>query len=83
MFDQAVARLRGLREEMRAANVGAAEMQGWMDAIDLVIRDLLEVERRARYQEVFALGAALVDVAMEGPPAPQAARRERQASVLT
>jgi hypothetical protein len=67
IFDQAVARLRGLREEMRADSVGATQMQRWIDAIDLAIGDLLEIERRARYQEVFALGAALVDVAMEGP----------------
>ena len=94
MFDQAVARLRGVREDMRAASVEATQMRDWMDAIDQSIGDLLEVERRARYREVFALGAALVDVTLDlspgsvcaqadGPPDCQAVNRERQASVVT
>jgi hypothetical protein len=74
MFDQAVANLRGLREEMRSAAgrpglVRAQAVQCWTDKVDTAITDLLEVERRARYREVRAVGAALVDVAVEGPPA--------------
>jgi hypothetical protein len=85
VFDQAVAKLRGMREEMSCATgvVATQMLQGWMEAIDLAIGDLLEAERRARYQEVFAVGAALVDVTVEGPPGSQAVNRERQASVLT
>ena len=73
-FDQVVANLRGVREAMRCAtghSAGALHtqaVQSWTDKIDAAIADLLEVERRARYAEVLALGAALVDVTIEGPP---------------
>jgi hypothetical protein len=36
--------------------------------VDTAIVDLLEVERRARYGEALAVGAALVDVVVDGPP---------------
>jgi hypothetical protein len=76
MFDQAVAQLRGLREELRCAGghpaglVQAQEVRCWTDKIDAAIADLLEVERRARYAEALALGEALVDVTVDGfsPP---------------
>ena len=77
VLDQAVARLCGLREEMRgtaghSAGVVPAQVQGWMDTIDTAIGDLLEVERQARYREAFAIGAQLVDVIVDGPPGRQA-----------
>ena len=49
----------------RPAPVGRAVLDG---RIDTAIADLLEGERRARYMEVLAVGAALVDVTIEGPP---------------
>ena len=73
MFDQVVANLRGVREAMRCATghsarvLHAQEVQCWTDKIDTAIAELLEVERRARYAEVLAVGAALVDVTIEGP----------------
>jgi hypothetical protein len=74
MFDQVVANLRGVREAMQCAtghSAGARHaqaVQSWTDQIDAAIAELLEVERRARYAEVLAVGAALVDVTIEGPP---------------
>jgi hypothetical protein len=71
MFDQVVANLRGLREAIQcsAGVLHAQTVQSWTDKIDTAIADLLEIERRARYAEVLAVGAALVDVTIEGPPA--------------
>jgi hypothetical protein len=75
LFDQAVANLRGLREEMRraaghsAGPVHAQAVQEWTDTVDTAIADLLEAERRARYSEAFAIASALVDVTVDGPPA--------------
>lgn len=74
MFDQAVGNLRGLSEELRAAGdpvdlVAARAVQCWADKLDTAVDDLLEIQRRARYAEVFAVAAALVDVTVEGPPA--------------
>lgn len=85
LFDQAVARLCGLHAEMRctAGGITAQTIQGWRDTLDTAIGDLLEVERRARYREVFAVGAALVEATIDGPPGCQAVNREREASVLT
>ena len=80
MFDQAVAQLRGLREELRCAGeppagmVQAQEVQRWTEQIDTAIADLLEVEWRARYAEALALGAALVDVTVDGPRGGPASR---------
>jgi hypothetical protein len=77
MFDQVVANLRELREAMRCATgdsagvLQAQAVQSWTDGIDTAIADLLEVERRARYAEVLAVGAALVDVTIEGPANPR------------
>jgi hypothetical protein len=74
MFDQVVGNLRGMREAMRCAIgrsagvLDAQAVESWTDRIDTAIADLLEVERRARYAEVLAVGVALVDVAIEGPP---------------
>jgi hypothetical protein len=76
LFDQAVARLCGLHADMRCADGGSAAdlptatMQGWMDTIDTAIGDLLEVERRARYREALAVGAALVEATADGPTGP-------------
>jgi hypothetical protein len=81
MFDQAVGNLRGVREAMRCAmgrSGGVPEAQAvesWTDTIDTAIADLLEAERRARYAEVLAVGAALVDVTIEGPPGRRPAAR--------
>ena len=74
LLDQAVANLRGLSEEIRAAGeaaglLAARGVQCWADRLDTAVADLLEVQRRARYAEVFAAAAALVDVTVEGPPA--------------
>ena len=82
MFDQVVANLRELRGEMLGATGHSAGVlhawlvQSWADKIDTAIADLLEVERRARYAEVLAVGDALVDVAIEGPSL-VAERRQR------
>ena len=78
MLDQAVANLRGLSEEIRAAGdpadlVGAPPVQCWADKLDAAFADLLEIQRRARYAEVLAIAAALVDVTAEGPPAAEEA----------
>jgi hypothetical protein len=76
IVDQTVAQLRGLRDEMRAVAVCPAgfvqtqAVQGWTDQVDAAIADLVEIERRARYADAWAVGAALVDVTVEGPPAP-------------
>jgi hypothetical protein len=75
LFDQAIANLRELGGEMRSAGIDAAGLvhaqavQCWTDAVDEVIADLLKIERRARYAEALAAGAALVDVIAHGPPA--------------
>ena len=74
LFDQAVANLRGLSEEIRAAGdpagLGSARVvQCWADKLDTAVADLLEVQRRAGYGEVLAVFAALADVTIEGPRA--------------
>jgi len=71
-FDQAVATLRGLRDEIGSAAAGpavvrASSLHCWMEKVDSVTTDLLEVQRRVRYEEALAIAAALVDVALEGP----------------
>jgi hypothetical protein len=75
IFDQAVANLRALCDEMRGAAGGpngvvqAQAVQCWTEAVDTAIADLLEVERRARYADVLAVCEALVDATVDGPPA--------------
>ena len=75
MFDQAVANLRAVCDEMREAAgetngmVEAQAVQCWTETVDTAIADLLEVERRARYAEVLTVCEALVDATVEGPPA--------------
>jgi hypothetical protein len=72
LFDQAVANLRRLSAEIRAAGdpaglIPARAAQCWADQVDTAAADLLEVQRRARYADVFAVAAALVDVTIERP----------------
>ena len=76
LFDGAVARLRGLSEDVRSA-AGDADgfvpvqmVHVWTRSLDSAIADLLEVQRRAGYAEVFAVGAALIDVMAERPAEP-------------
>jgi len=81
LFDQAVANLRGLSEEIRAAGdpsgLGAARaVQCWADKLDTAVADLIEVQRRAGYGEVLAVFAALADVTIEGPRAARGRRDE-------
>ena len=74
--DRVVVHLREVREEMQCAAghaaglVDAQAVQGWPDEVASAIADLLEAERRARYGEALAVGAALVDVIVDGPPRP-------------
>ena len=84
MFDQAVANLRAVCDEMREAAgetndmVEAQAVQCWTETVDTAIADLLEVERRARYAEVLAVCVALVDATVEGPPAAPSVIRDEE-----
>ena len=84
MFDQAVANLRALCDEMRRATdktngvVQARAVQCWTETVDTAIADLLEVERRARYAEVLAVCVALVDATVDGPPAAPSVIRDEE-----
>jgi hypothetical protein len=75
LFDQAVAKLRKLSEEILGASSAAASVvptptvRGWTDRIGAVIEDLLETQRRAPYADMTAIGAALADAIVERPPA--------------
>lgn len=75
LFGQAIANLRGLSVDIHGsgdAGLGPvqATLHGWSQRLDSAIADLLEVQRRALYTDVLAVGAALVDVMAEGPPDP-------------
>jgi len=75
LFDQAVASLRGLSDEIRSAGAGDSAgvgptlaVQRWRATIETAVADLLEVQRRHQYDEVLAVGAALVDAIVEASP---------------
>jgi hypothetical protein len=80
LFDQAVANLRRLSEDIGAARdpggpVSVVAVQSWVDRLDTAVADLFEVQRRARYGEVLVTAAALVDVTADGPPVAKAPQR--------
>ena len=84
LFDQAVASLRRLSDEMRSAGDSASvgptrAVQRWTATIETAVADLLEVQRRHRYDEMLAVGAALVDTIVEASPVAAAPASEAPA----